>query len=339
VTRLLSAAAPADIEAVAALLQDGGIAALPTETVYGLAGDALNPTAVQAIYAAKGRPADNPLIVHIAGPDDLSALARKIPSAARLLAERFWPGPLSIVFPRQPHVPDVVTAGLDTVAVRVPAHPAFLDVLRAGGRPLAAPSANRAGSPSSTTAAHVLHDLDGLIPAVLDGGPCTVGVESTVIDLTNKPCLLRPGGVPLEALREVLGEIAVHPAVSGELAANAQPGAPGMKYRHYSPTANVIVVDGDVQHAAEYLGWVGTGESAVLCPAEEAACFSGQRVVTYGSLTDPATLARGLFDALRTLDTPDVTHIYARCPLDETGISRAVRNRLLKAAAFQTVTV
>jgi L-threonylcarbamoyladenylate synthase len=231
-----------------------------------------------------------------------------------------------------------VTAGLDTVAVRVPAHAAFRAVLRAAGVPLAAPSANRAGSPSPTTAQHAVHDLAGRIPAVLDGGPCDVGVESTVVDLTSTPPrLLRPGGVSLDQLREVLGEVAVDPAVGGEMAADATPGAPGMKYRHYAPAAPVVVVDGTPAEAAAYVRAQGLEHPAVLCFDEEAGAFAGLEVVTYGSEDDPQSLARQLFDALRALDRPEVARIFARCPAADDGLYQAVRNRLLKAAAFRVV--
>ena len=337
-TRLYSASSPDDVAAVAAILRDGGIAALPTETVYGLAGNALDPETVAAIYAAKGRPSDNPLIVHVADAADLASIAREVPPAAHALAEQFWPGPLTIVLPRQPHVPDRVTAGRDTVAVRVPSHEAFRAVLRESGVPLAAPSANRAGSPSPTTAAHVLHDLDGRVPAVLDGGACDVGVESTVIDLTSTPArLLRPGGVSLEQLREVLGEVDVDPAVVGEMAPDRTPGAPGMKYRHYAPVAPLVVVDGTAEEAAAYVRAQAELHPAVLCFDDEAAAFEGLDVVTYGSAADPGALARNLFDALRTLDRAEITQIYARCPAADDGLYRAVRNRLLKAAAFRVV--
>lgn len=340
VTAFLSASRPGDIEKAAGILRDGGIAALPTETVYGLAGNALDPAVVGAIYAAKGRPSDNPLIVHVASAEDLPAVVREVPDAAMALAAAFWPGPLTIVLPRRDVVPDRVTAGLDTVAVRVPAHEAFLAVLRAAGVPLAAPSANRAGSPSPTTAQHVMDDLDGRIPAVLDGGPATVGVESTVVDLTTTPPrLLRPGGVSLEQLREVLGEVDVDPAVVGEMRDDEVPGAPGMKYRHYAPAAPVVVVDGEAPAVAAYVREQGLAHPAVLCFDEDTEAFAGLDVVTYGSQDDPQSLARGLFDALRALDRPDVTRIFARCPDADDGLYRAVRNRLLKAAAFRVESV
>ena len=332
-TRLLSAAAPDDVQAAAALLRGGRVVALPTETVYGLAGDARNEEAIAAIYAAKGRPADNPLIVHLPDASALDEVVREVPASARELAAQFWPGPLSLVLPRRPGVPDAVTAGLDTVAVRVPNHPAFQAVLRAAGVPLAAPSANRAGSPSPTTAAHVLADLDGLIPAVLDGGPSAVGVESTVLSLVGAPRLLRPGGVSREEIEAVVGPVEVDPAVTGEEDAGLTPGAPGMKYRHYSPAAPTFVLLGSPTEATAK---VGPGD-VVVCPAEEGAAFTGVRVITYGQASDPASLARGLFAALREADTltqSTAARVLLRVPEDETGIGLAIRNRLLKAAGF-----
>jgi L-threonylcarbamoyladenylate synthase len=338
VTVLLHASRTQDVEQAATLLRTGQIVALPTETVYGLAGNALDADVVGAIYAAKGRPSDNPLIVHIASVDELGRVVRAVPESALALAHAFWPGPLTMVLPRRDVVPDRVTAGLDTVAVRVPDHAAFRAVLDAAGVPLAAPSANRAGSPSPTTAQHVLHDLDGRIPAVLDGGPCAVGVESTVVDLTTTPPrLLRPGGIGLEQLRAVLGDVDVDPAVAGEPAPGLVPGSPGMKYRHYAPAAPVVVVEGTTAQAAAWVRAQDPEGTAVLCFDEEAASFAGLDVVTYGSEADPAALARELFDALRALDRPGVARIYARCPEADDGLYRAVRNRLLKAAAFRTI--
>jgi L-threonylcarbamoyladenylate synthase len=344
------------IARAAAIIREGGIVALPTETVYGLAGNALSAAAVDAIYAAKGRPSDNPLIVHLASVDDLPSVVRFVPDEALLLADALWPGPLSLVLPRRPQVPDRVTAGLDTLAVRVPAHEVFRSVIQAAGVPLAAPSANRAGSPSPTTAAHVLADLAGRIPAVLDGGRCAVGVESTVIDLTaTPPRLLRPGGVPLEALRSLIGDVVVDPAVVGDLAADRVPGAPGMKYRHYAPAAPLVIIEGS---AADAAAWIAAQSASVprprlveedatrssigvLCFDEDADVFTRLGtaiVVTYGPSADPAAQARNLFSALRSLDQPGITHIYARAPSSGCpGIGQAVRNRLLKAAGFTTI--
>ena len=224
-----------DIYEAAALLRGGGLLGIPTETVYGLGADGLNPEAVHRIFEAKGRPQDNPLILHIPDVPWLERYCRNIPPAACLLAERFWPGPLTMILPRRENVPNAVTCGLNTVGIRCPNHPVFLAILRALDRPVAAPSGNRSGRPSPTCAAHMLEDMDGRIEAIVDGGSCGVGVESTIVDLTAPvPRLLRPGGLSLEALREVLGEIAVDKAVTAPLAAGEKPKAPGMKSVSYT---------------------------------------------------------------------------------------------------------
>ena len=241
-TRLLTGH---DIPAAAAILRDGGLLGIPTETVYGLGANGLNAEAVRHIFEAKGRPQDNPLILHIPDASWLSRYCHDVPASAYALAERFWPGPLTMILPRREIVPDAVTCGLDTVGVRCPDHPVTLEIIRAAAVPVAAPSGNRSGRPSPTCARHMLEDMEGRIDAIVDGGPCGVGVESTIIDLTvTPPRLLRPGGLPLEELEEVLGEITVDKAVLSPLAAGEKPRAPGMKYRHYAPKAPVTVVTG-----------------------------------------------------------------------------------------------
>jgi len=335
----LSAGSPADIAAAGKILRTGGLVAIPTETVYGLAANALDAAAVGRIFAAKGRPADNPLIVHINDLSALGALCENIPDAAVLLASRFWPGPLTLVLPRRNVVPDAVTAGLDTVAVRLPGSSAARAVIKAAGCPLAAPSANRSGSPSPTTAEHVWYDMDGRIEAILDGGPCAVGVESTVLDLSgDKPRLLRPGGVTHAELEELLGPVEVDPAVLGPMPPGQSPRAPGMKYRHYAPHAPVILLRGPADAAAKYVRAHAEPGAAVLCFDGEGTLFESVECVLYGKEDDPASLARGLFDALRRLDRPEVGVIYARYPEGE-GLYEAVRNRLGKAAGFAVVEV
>ena len=236
---------PAAIQEAAAILRRGGLVGIPTETVYGLGADALNEDAVVRIFLAKGRPQDNPLIIHVPDASWLEQYCRDVPPEAYRLAERFWPGPLTMILPRRDIVPLQTTGGLETVGVRCPDHPVTLAIIRAAGVPIAAPSGNTSGRPSPTTAAHMIEDMDGKIDGIVDGGPCTVGVESTIIDLTvTPPRLLRPGGLPLEALEEVLGEVSVDKAVTGLLAAGEHPRAPGMKYRHYAPHAPVTVVTG-----------------------------------------------------------------------------------------------
>ena len=235
-----------EVAQAAAILREGGLLGIPTETVYGLGANGLNTDAVNRIFLAKGRPQDNPLILHIPGPRWLSRYCRNVPPAAYELAERFWPGPLTMILRRRANVPNAVTAGLDTVGVRCPDHPVTLAIIREAGVPVAAPSGNLSGRPSPTCARHMAEDMDGRIDGIVDGGPCQVGVESTILDLTTPiPRLLRPGGLPLEALEEVLGEVAVDKAVTAPLSAGEKPRAPGMKYRHYAPKAPVTVVNGE----------------------------------------------------------------------------------------------
>ena len=329
----LRASNPEDIEIAAKILKEGGLVGIPTETVYGLAANALDGEASAHIFAAKGRPADNPLIVHICDVDQLASLVQEVPESAMKLAEHFWPGPLTMILPKADCIPDSVSAGLETVAIRYPSHPAAQAVIAACGFPLAAPSANLSGRPSPTTAEHVMHDLGGRIDAVLDGGPCAVGVESTVITLaTNPPRLLRPGGITLEQLRSVLGEIVLDPAVLHPLASGAKASSPGMKYKHYAPKANVILLDGPRDW---YLNYVNTHQedAGALCFTEDLAELTVP-CVAYGTETESAKQAHELFEALRELDDLGVSTIYARCP-DQSGVGLAVYNRLIRAAGFE----
>ena len=316
------------------ILREGGLVAIPTETVYGLAANAFNGEACARIFAAKGRPSDNPLIVHIASLDQWPALVAEVPEAAVRLAEAFWPGPLSIILPKSDKIPDQVSGGLDTVAVRMPSHPAAAAVIRAAGVPLAAPSANLSGSPSPTTAQHVLRDLQGRIDAVLDGGACEVGVESTVISLAGKtPRVLRPGGISVEQLRAVLGEVEVDEAVLHQLAPGQQAVSPGMKYKHYSPKTRVIIVKGSFAAFQKFVS--NKKDCAALCFA----CEGEQLDIPFievGREHDSLSQAHRLFDALRRVDELGVSVAYARCP-DTDGVGLAVLNRLLRAAAFTVV--
>ncbi len=326
-----------DIDIAAAILREGGLVAVPTETVYGLGADGLNPAAVRRIFQAKGRPQDNPLILHIPEAGWLARYCRNIPPSAYALADRFWPGPLTMVLSRRSVVPNAVTCGLDTVGMRCPDHPAFLAVLRALDRPVAAPSGNLSGRPSPTCAAHMVEDMDGRIEAIMDGGPCGVGVESTIVDLTTPtPRLLRPGGLPLEALEEVLGQVAVDKAVNAPLSPGEKPRAPGMKYRHYAPKAPVTVVTGDSRRTARYILRQIGPRTGVICFDEYAGSFPGCTVVSIGSAADAGEQARRIFDALRSFDATGVDAIYAQCPGDA-GLGLAVANRLKKAAGFQIV--
>ncbi len=322
------------IEEAAAIIRRGGLLGIPTETVYGLGADALNEEAVKAIFEAKGRPQDNPLIIHVPSADWLERYCRDVPEEARRLAERFWPGPLTMILHRREIVPLRTTGGLETVGVRCPDHPVTLAIIEAAGVPIAAPSGNTSGRPSPTTAAHMIEDMDGRIDGIVDGGPCRVGVESTIIDLTvTPPRLLRPGGLPLEALEEVLGEVAVDKAVTRKLDDGERPRAPGMKYRHYAPKAPVTVVTGAPARSAAYIREHLAENDGVICFSEYAGDFAGHVVHDLGPAADRLAQAQHVFDALRTFDTTDVTGIFAQCP-DDRGLGLAVGNRLKKAAGF-----
>lgn len=328
---------PNAVRDAAAILRRGGLLGIPTETVYGLGADALNEDAVSRIFLAKGRPQDNPLIIHVPDASWLERYCRDVPPAAYQLAERFWPGPLTMILSRRDIVPLQTTGGLETVGVRCPNHPVTLAIIEAAGVPIAAPSGNTSGRPSPTTAAHMIEDMDGRIDGIVDGGPCTVGVESTIIDLTvTPPRLLRPGGLPLESLRQVLGEVAVDKAVTGLLAAGERPRAPGMKYRHYAPHAPVTVVTGEPERSARRIQGLLSDTAGVICFDEYAPLFPGHIIHKLGPAADKSAQARHVFDALRTFDGTDVTEIFAQCP-DDGGLGLAVANRLKKAAGFHLI--
>lgn len=330
-----------DVDRAAEILRSGGLVGIPTETVYGLGANGLDPAAVRSIFQAKGRPQDNPLILHIPDPSWLALYCRDIPEEAWQLAKRFWPGPLTMILRRDPAVPDEVTAGLDTVGMRCPAHELCRAVITAAGVPVAAPSGNTSGRPSPTSVADMLEDMNGKIDAILDGGDCQVGVESTIIDVTaDPPRLLRPGGVPLEELRAVLGEIDIDPAILRPMGEGEKPRAPGMKYRHYAPKAPVIVVKGSPARSAQYIldhidhsYWDG-----VICFDEFASWYPGHPVERLGGAVDCWENARRLFHALRAMDEAGVKRIWAQSP-GTAGMGLAVVNRLDKAAGFHIVEV
>ena len=325
------------ISAAAKILREGGLVAIPTETVYGLGANGLDPNAVNRIFEAKGRPQDNPLILHVTGAQWLPRYCRDIPPIAYVLARKFWPGPLTMILKRSPVVPDETTAGLDTVAVRCPNHPVTLSIIREAGIPIAAPSANTSGRPSCTTAQDVLEDMDGKIEGVVDGGACTVGVESTILDLTcEPPRLLRPGGLPLEDLERLIGHIDVDKAVTGKLEEGEKPKAPGMKYRHYAPKAPVTVVTGSPEASAAEITRRVSPTSGVICFDEYVHMFPEQEVHALGPAADKLTQAQRVFDALRTFDGSAVTEVYAQCP-DNRGLGLAIGNRLKKAAGFHII--
>ena len=329
----------AQYEEAATIIRKGGLLGIPTETVYGLGADALNEDACRRIYEAKGRPQDNPLIIHIADAGWLPRYCKEIPPAAYALARRFWPGPLTMILPKQDCVPMRTTGGLDTVGIRCPDHPVTLEIIRRANVPIAAPSGNTSGRPSPTTAQHMVEDMWGKIDGIADGGACGVGVESTIIDLTcTPPRLLRPGGLPLEALEEVLGEVAIDSAVTAEPKAGEKPKAPGMAYRHYAPKAPVTVIAGDADKSARYILDHCDEHSGVICFHEYLDVFSHLTVYDLGHKEDKAEQAHAVFDALRAFDSTSVTQIFAQCP-DHSGLGLAVENRLKKASGFHVITV
>jgi L-threonylcarbamoyladenylate synthase len=342
--RLDSPQAGAALNRAAAILRAGGLVALPTETVYGLGANALDASIVQRIFLAKGRPAWDPIIVHIAptaGADArrdsmLATLVREVPEAARRLMEAFWPGPLTLLLPRRADVPDVVTAGRPLVGVRMPSHPVALELIRRAGLPIAAPSANVFGHTSPTTAAHVLHDLDGRIEAVLDAGPTLHGVESTVIDPGQTPMVIyRPGAITAEQIREVAGEVVM--AAGGELKDTpAQPlASPGQGLRHYAPKARLILLELPLDQLSARLAEASAANSGervgIMLPAELDAPVEGAEVFTWGGWNDSEELARNLYAGLRELDGRGCTVILCPLPPGE-GIGVAIADRLRKAA-------
>lgn len=336
-TLLLSATVPSTPEIAAEIIRSGGLVAIPTETVYGLGANGLDEQAVAKIFQAKGRPQDNPLILHVAQPKEMERFCHSIPPAAYTLAEKFWPGPLTMVLPARDVVPKRTTAGLNTVAVRCPDNDVTREIIRLAGVPIAAPSANLSGKPSTTTAQHVLHDHDGKIDAIVDGGSCRVGVESTIVDLTEeRPRLLRPGGITPEQLLEVLGDLVIDKAVTAQIDKDAVVKAPGMKYRHYAPSEPVVIVSGSREKAADYIHRHFIPGDRVLCFAEELPLYADCAPLAYGSEADVNSLSAGLFAALRELDDPTIHQVYARCPVGG-GVAYAVQNRLKKAAAFHIV--
>lgn len=336
-TLLLPAADPATAQIAADIICRGGLVAIPTETVYGLGANGLDEQAVIKIFEAKGRPQDNPLILHVAEPAEIEKFCHDIPQAAYDLAEKFWPGPLTMVLPARDIVPRRTTAGLDTVAVRCPDNAVTREIIRLSGVPIAAPSANLSGKPSTTTAQHVLNDHNGKIDAIVDGGACRVGVESTIVDLTEaRPRLLRPGGITPEQLLAVLGDLVIDKAVTAQIDKDAVVKAPGMKYRHYAPAEPVVIVAGSREKAAQYIHRHFTPGDRVLCFEEELPLYADCAPLAYGLESDVDTLSAGLFSALRELDDARIHQVYARCPVGG-GVAYAVQNRLKKAAAFHIV--
>ena len=324
------------------VLRRGGLVAFPTETVYGLGGDALNPESSRKIYAAKGRPSDNPLIVHIARMEDLSPIVSQVPGEAVQLARAFWPGPLTMILPKGERVPYETTGGLDTVAVRMPSHPVARRLIACGGGYVAAPSANLSGRPSPTSAKYVIEDMDGRVDIIIDGGEGDIGLESTIVDLTvSPPQILRPGYITQDMLSEVLGQISVDRTIL-EADSGQAPRAPGMKYRHYAPKGELTIISGPAGQVTDYInvhaaedreqghkvGVIGTDEVLVQYRADV--------VRSLGSRQDEESIARHLYSILREFDDEQVTRIYSEC-FESTGLGQAIMNRLLKAAGHKLI--
>ena len=321
------------------LLNNDEVVGMPTETVYGLAGNAYSQVAVNKIFEAKGRPTDNPLIVHISEFEEIYDLVEYVPETAKKLADAFWPGPLTMILPKSERVPYCTTGNLDTVAVRCPSHPIARKLIKLSGLPLAAPSANLSGKPSPTKAQHVFEDLNGRIPFIIDGGDCEEGVESTVITLaTEIPRLLRPGNVTLSQLKSVLGEIQVDDAVLNPLKNTEKASSPGMKYKHYSPDAKITLVKGDFKAFCEYVNSEAADGVFAMIFNEDNAEILRVPYILYGS-EDYKMLSHALFDSLRILDKKGAKHCFVRYPDDENDDNLAVLNRLLRAAGFNVINV
>ena len=324
-----------------ALLKGGALVAFPTETVYGLGANALDEEASAKIYAAKGRPSDNPLIIHIADMEKLAYITAEIPKAAVKLAEKFWPGPLTMVLKKSDAVPFGTTGGLNTVAVRMPSHKVALEMIRAGGGYIAAPSANTSGRPSPTLASHVADDMDGIIPMILDGGAVGIGIESTIVDLTEEiPTILRPGFITKEMLEEVVGEVQIDKGLEAD--AKTPPKAPGMKYRHYAPKAELLIVEGAEDAVIEKINALVKEKEAqgivagVIGTEETVSKYQARIVKSMGTRTDEISISSHLYGILREFDESDAEVIYSES-FEEGAMGSAIMNRLLKAAGHKII--
>lgn len=320
------------IEKAAEVIRSGGLVAIPTETVYGLAGSALLEDSARKIYAAKGRPSDNPLIVHLAKPEDAELYGETTELYYRL-AERFMPGPLTVILKKKDNIPDTVTAGGSTAAFRCPAHPVAHRLIEVSGHPIAAPSANSSGFPSPTNALHVKADMDGKIDMILDGGECEIGVESTVVKLNDDGCtILRPGAVTEDMLADVCGKVTISPAViEPTLVDEKNPESPGMKYKHYSPTAEVILIDAPLNVFADHVNQHGEGKYGVFTPEDEAHLYTAGTMLITGDTDSASQLSHSLFTLLRNADELALDTVYVRCP-PKSGEYLAVYNRIVRAA-------
>lgn len=332
------------LDPAAQALKTGKVVAFPTETVYGLGANALDTTAVQEVFKAKGRPSDNPLIVHIADRKSLQELVREIPAKAVPLMDKLWPGPLTLVMKKSGRIPDIITAGLDTVAVRMPEHPVALELIRQSGLPIAAPSANVSGKPSPTTAQHVLEDLHDRIELIVDAGSCRVGLESTVLDMTvEPPVLLRPGGITPKQIEEIIGPIEMDKTILGKVTADNVPKSPGMKYKHYSPKAHVIIVnskniDAQCAKVAELAReHKAAGKKVGICATEQTVSqYMEFETISMGDRTAPETIASNLFAILREFDHRGVDVILAE-GVSQSGVGLAIMNRMVKAAGYDII--
>lgn len=335
----------------AQILREGGLVAFPTETVYGLGGNALDEKASEKIYAAKGRPSDNPLIAHVSCIEEVEPLVSRIPEAGRRLMEAYWPGPLTLIFPKSKQVPYATTGGLETVAIRMPSDPVAQRLIALAGVPVAAPSANTSGRPSPTTAQHVWDDLAGRIDMIIDGGPVGIGLESTIIDVSGPvPTVLRPGAVTMEMLEDTLGKVAIDPAILGPMAEGERPKAPGMKYKHYAPKADLTLVEpsgtqtdamtAEVRRLALEAGKAGR-RVGIICTDESRQCYAdvaGALIRSIGSRREPSSVAHNLYRVLREFDDLEADCIFSESfPQDHLG--QAIMNRLSKAAAYHIVRV
>jgi L-threonylcarbamoyladenylate synthase len=332
------------VQTAANIIRKGGLVAFPTETVYGLGADALNPKAIAAMFKAKKRPLDNPPIIHVENIETVNILAKQVPPKAKQLMKLFWPGPLTIVFPRSPAVPDITVAGLDTIAVRMPKNKIALALIKQSNRPIAAPSANLASKPSPTTAKHVFDDLNGRIDAILDGGPTPIGVESTVLDVSvDPPMILRPGGTPLEALKKILGDVKLHPFVVAEKEVPVDKArSPGMRHKHYAPKAQVVLVEGTIWAVMGTVKslishyWLQDKRVGVLATDETAWAYAADVVKSLGSRRNVDAMAARLFRLLREFDEENVDVILSESVSTE-GLGLAVMNRLRKASGYNII--
>ena len=326
------------------IIRNGGLVAFPTETVYGLGGDGLNPDSSRKIYAAKGRPSDNPLIIHIYRMEDLEVLVKEIPESARKLAEAFWPGPLTMILPKADVVPKETTGGLDTVAVRMPSHKVALAFIKAAGGFVAAPSANLSGKPSPTLAKYVLEDMDGRIDMIIDGGDIAIGLESTIVDLTGDvPMILRPGYITLDMLKDVLGEVTMDPTLmDGDC--KERPKAPGMRYRHYAPKGDMLIIEGEPEKVVVEINTLVKEshqkgyKTGVIATAENVEKYRADVVKVVGNRGDDTAIAASLYRILREFDDEEVDAIYSESFAAD-GIGQAIMNRLLKAAGHKYIKI